>query len=51
MPISFSITNWIGAGIKTSSNYDYSFAIVAKTKNSFVAGSWGLPFDYIALGW
>lgn len=51
LPISFLVTNWIAAGMKTSANYDYSFSIVDKTTNSFTAGSWGGPFDYIALGW
>ena len=34
----------------TSSHYDYTSAVISKSKNGFQNGSWGNPYDYIVIG-
>lgn len=34
----------------TSSHYDYTSAVTSKSKTGFQTGSWGNPYDYIAIG-
>lgn len=49
-PISFSNTNYKLVGLMTASHYDYTSAVTSKSKTGFQTGSWGNPYDYIAIG-
>lgn len=36
--------------MSTTKSYDYTPTVVSKTNRSFEPGLWGLPYDYIAIG-
>lgn len=50
LPIPFANETWKIAGMSTAKSYDYAPTVVSKTNRSFEPGAWGLPYDYIAIG-
>ena len=50
LPIPFANETWKIASMSTTKSYDYTPAVVSKTNRSFEPGVWGLPYDYIAIG-
>ena len=50
LPIPFANETWKIASMSTTKSYDYTPTVVSKTNRSFEPGSWGLPYDYIAIG-
>lgn len=50
LPIPFANETWKIAGMRTTKSYDYTPTVVSKTNRSFDPGAWGLPYDYIAIG-
>ena len=50
LPIPFANETWKIASMSTTKSYDYTPTVVSKTNRSFEPGVWGLPYDYIAIG-
>ena len=50
LPIPFANETWKIASMSTTKSYDYTPTVVSKTNRSFEPGAWGLPYDYIAIG-
>lgn len=50
LPIPFANETWKIASMSTTKSYDYTPTVVSKTNRSFKPGTWGLPYDYIAIG-
>lgn len=50
LPIPFANETWKIASMSTTKSYDYTPTVLSKTNRSFEPGAWGLPYDYIAIG-